>query len=162
MHGLAHHLHIGNELWRPCDALSDSDSLDLLVKDLMPKTSGTALGDIMVANFGKIISHHGLNAIKKALLNVVAIAVSRDIAILNLIGGLTGKHAILYVIGTLLKMRGKNNATVVIGSTIQQSADFREMISTHCKKHLNIEPIFPDNAAYALAIGAYLMNEKNQ
>lgn len=164
LNGLAHYLHIGNELWNPCDALSDSDSLDLLVKDLMPVTSGTAMGDIMVANFGKIKtrSSAGLNAIKTALLNVVAIAVSRDITILNLISGLTGKHAILYVIGTLLKMRGKNNATVVIGSAIQRSANLRKMISSHCKKHLNIMPIFPDNAAYALAIGAYFMNKKNK
>ena len=156
MRGLAHQLNIENGLWDlECDTLSDVESLDILVKDLISGTAGAPIGELIVANFGKIDRDKvaSIQAKQRALINVVATAISRDIIILNMFRGLTSKYAILWLIGFLLKMNSKSNSIVVIGSVVQKCSVIREKISANCKKHLGVTPVFPENSAFALALG---------
>ena len=137
LRGVALYMNIGADLLSldPCFA-SDQESLDLLVKDLITETKGTPIGELVVANFGKIDYSNipSLKAKQKALINVVATAISRDIIILNMLRGLASE-------------------IVIVGSVVQKCLMIREMLASNCKQHLGITPIFPENSAFALAVG---------
>lgn len=164
LRGLSNLLHISINDWNPSDSdLESLGSLDLLVQDILPETKNSPLGRLLVSNFGNVRPGSPImdGELARALINTVAVAVSRDIAMLQLIGNLTKKSKILGLLGLFMKMKGlaKYGNVVIIGTMAEKCGVLRNLISWHCQKHIKISPIFPQNAAYALAMGAYLMKK---
>lgn len=164
LRGLSHLLHISINNWNPSKSdLEKLDSLDFLVQNILPETEKTPLGRLLVSNFGNVRPDSPITdgELARALINTVAVAVSRDIAMLQLIGNLTKENKILGLLGLLMKMSGltKHGNVVIIGTTVEKCGALRELLGEHCERHLKLTPIFPQNASYALAMGSYLMKK---
>lgn len=115
---------------------------DLLLQDILPLAKGTPTGELVASHLAKA-NDETTSADKCAsVINIVATLVTRDILMLESFPHPKPKHV------------------VYIGSPIERIPSLRSRLE-HYQQFVQKEIHFPNNAAYALALGAYLHRTKS-
>ncbi|OFZ42280.1 MAG: hypothetical protein A3D92_14700 [Bacteroidetes bacterium RIFCSPHIGHO2_02_FULL_44_7] len=110
---------------------------DLLVKDVAQESAGTPIGDLVVANFGKVTPSTEKADACASIVTAMAVAAVRDVLLLDMV--------------PYPKMKD----VVFIGSSIDSLPSLRRNIERYLPLTGKMGH-FPHNGQYSLAIGAYL------
>ncbi len=115
--------------------------LDLCVKDMIPDKKGTFEGELVVANFGKGTSDSKRSSVYASVISTVAVATIRDVLLLGMIPNFQPPNDIVY-----------------IGSTVARTPVLKNLLQAYSAA-IGKSPHFPEHGEFALAVGAYHMQE---
>lgn len=119
-----------------------SKPVDLYIKDMIPETEGTLKGDLVIAHFGKATKDSDKSSIFASAIETVAVLTSRDINMFELMPDFLPPKDIVYI-----------GSTVALTPALKTSLKRWSMLIPDKTLH------FPEHGEFALAIGAYHMQE---
>jgi len=120
---------------------TESMPLDLCIKDMIPNRAGTFEGELVVANFGKGKSDSEKSSAYASAISTVAVATIRDVMLLGMIPNFQPPKDIVYV-----------------GSTVARTLVLKNLLQVYSAA-IGKTPHFPEHGEFALAVGAYHMQE---
>jgi len=120
---------------------TEGTPLDLCIKDLLPNKAGTFEGELVVANFGKGTSASERSSAYTSAISTVAVAIIRDIMLLGMIPNFQPPNDVVYV-----------------GSTVARTPVLKNLLQVYSAA-IGKNPHFPEHGEFALAVGAYHMQE---
>jgi len=115
--------------------------LDLCVKDMIPEKAGTFEGELIIANFGKGTADSEKGRAYASVVSSVAVTSIRDIMLMNMMPAFQPPKDIVY-----------------IGSTVSRTPLLKNLLNQYSIM-IGKNPHFPKNGEFALAMGAYHMEE---
>jgi len=110
---------------------------DLLFKHALPQTKGTPEGELVISHFANITEDTPSTDVCASVINTVATLITRDIMMLDSFPHQKPKHV------------------VYIGSTMELMPSLQKKLELY-QPFIQKELHFPNHAAYALALGAYI------
>jgi len=119
---------------------SQGTSPDILVKDLLPKSSNSLTRDLVVSNFGKANTNTTLEDACAGFIHCVAVNIVRDVMLIQGFPNFSSFQNIVF-----------------IGTSISKIPLLQEIIAGY-SPHINKNLYFPKLGEFSLAMGAYHMD----
>ena len=111
--------------------------LDMHIKDRIPKTEGTDLGEFVLSNFGKGSDSPRIEDAFASIVSSVAVPTVQNLILIDMIPDFKVPHNVVY-----------------IGSPIKHIPKLRELLEKYTGL-IGRKAHFPDKGEFALALGAY-------